>query len=332
MQRFCPDNLAAKSVQEIFHAVQVSGQTTGFGTGDVYIPESTAWNLYDLNGNPVYSDHPSSPSPVHGVFDQDGNLYVSKPGNAGMEIAKLPPNPDFNFLAAQANRAGADNPEVPVANFANNIIANDPRVVDIATGIATAANLTVSYATVKTNEVLVVCVARHSGIDLEFTVAHAGTNLTVDETQDNGALRLSVTSYKPAQEASGAITVTLTDASGTVSAVAFKIIQLASSAIDAVADDSGTSTTPNSTAAGATTVAKEVVVGAVGTRGPLSDDAGTWGASLLAHQRAGTEEGVAASNSTIATAYRVVYKTGSFTASKSGITSRAWCAICATYK
>ena len=341
MERFCPDQLAAKSVQEIFHAVQVYGNATSTGYGDAFVPETSTFNWYDVNGDPVVEDRPSSPSPTHGAFDQDGYLYTTKPGPNGIEIEKFfgfDPAMGLigGFVAGQPNNVGGAGQQVP--NFAANALANDPRVIDIAQvqeGVPAGGVTTViSSVTIKTNEILVVVVAKHTSIaDMTFTVFHGANQLTADEQQDNGDFRLEVLSYRPAVETSAAIEINhFVVGQGRVAAIAFKIIQLATAAIDAVADDSGTSTTPNSTAAGPTTVAKEVVIGAVGTRGPLSDDAGTWGVSLLAHQRIGTEALPAAANATVATAYRIVYATGSFTASKSGITSRAWAAITATYK
>lgn len=342
LERFCPDQLAAKSVQEIFHAVQVYGNASATGQGDIFVPLASTFSSYDVSGDPIYEGHPSSPSPSHGTFDQDGNLYTTHAGQNGLEVKKFAGfDPAMLLAGAGFLGQGRGLPNVPgpgqaIANFAANAIANDPRVVDIANldegNLNAAASHTITNVSVKSNEILVVAVARHSGFDLGHTLLFAGEAMIETERQDNGDFRTSLWSLKPAADLSGALVLSNTHVSGSVAAIAFKIIQLASSASDVTADDSGSSTTPNSTGAGATTVAKEVVVGVVGTRGPSTDDAGTWGASLLAHQRAGTEGGVATSNVTVATAYRIVYQTGTYTASKSGITSRDWCAICTTFK
>jgi hypothetical protein len=95
---------------------------------------------------------------------------------------------------------------------------------------------------------------------------------------------------------------------------------------------SGTSTSPSSGAA-TTVQADQLLIGAVGTEGPSGDTAGTWSNSFTAGQRAGTTGGTdATTNITVSMGWRIVSAAGSYTAAKSGITSRDWAAAIATFK
>lgn len=102
--------------------------------------------------------------------------------------------------------------------------------------------------------------------------------------------------------------------------------------LDQMASENDTSTSPSSGVTSATTQADELLIGVVGTEGSADDSAGTWGDSFLAGPRAGTTGGADDENITISMGYRIVDATGSYTASKSGITSRDWAAIIGTFK
>ncbi len=94
----------------------------------------------------------------------------------------------------------------------------------------------------------------------------------------------------------------------------------------------GTGAAPSSGASPTTTQAGELLIGAVGTEGPDGDAAGTWGGSFSNGPRLGTTGGADDTNITASMGFRIVSETGSFTASKSGITGRDWGAILATFK
>jgi len=91
-------------------------------------------------------------------------------------------------------------------------------------------------------------------------------------------------------------------------------------------------TTPSVGPTGTTTQANELVVGVIGTIGPVEDAAGTWANSFVNGQRAGTTGGDAASNQTVSMGYLTNAAIGQYTAQKSGITSRNWSATIATFK
>ena len=94
----------------------------------------------------------------------------------------------------------------------------------------------------------------------------------------------------------------------------------------------GTSTAPSSGATPTTTQADELLVGVVGTEGPDGDTAGAWDGSFLAGPRLGTTGSTADTNLTVSLGYRIVSDTGAYTASKTGITSRDWGAMIATFR
>ena len=95
---------------------------------------------------------------------------------------------------------------------------------------------------------------------------------------------------------------------------------------------SGTSTSPSSGAAN-TVQADQLLIGVVGTEGPSGDTEGTWSNSFTAGPRAGTTGGTdATTNITVSLGYRIVTTAGSYTAAKTGITSRDWAASIATFK
>jgi len=138
----------------------------------------------------------------------------------------------------------------------------------------------------------------------------------------------------------GSITITHTAVDGVTVAVASVFRGLA--AVDpldqslgnpvAGAEQSASGTTPTVGPTGMTTQASELLIGAIGTEGPVSDAAGTWAYSFLAGPRAGTSLSTATDNWTVSMGYRIVSETGQYTAQKSGITSRYWAAAIATFK
>ena len=102
--------------------------------------------------------------------------------------------------------------------------------------------------------------------------------------------------------------------------------------LDRTSIGTGSSDTPSSGATATTTEANELLVGAVGTEGPDGDAAGTWGNSFTAGPRLGTTGGTADTNITASMGWRIVSSSGAYTAQKSGITSRDWAALIATFK
>jgi len=106
-----------------------------------------------------------------------------------------------------------------------------------------------------------------------------------------------------------------------------------SAVLDQTHTGTGNSNSPTSGATATTTQADELLIGAVGTEGPSTDTAGTWGSSFTAGPRLGTTGGYfGTSNITASMGWRIVSSTDAYTASKSSITSRDWAAAIATFK
>lgn len=93
-----------------------------------------------------------------------------------------------------------------------------------------------------------------------------------------------------------------------------------------------TSTIPTVGPTGTTIQANELLIGVMGTEGPVEDNPGTWEYSFFEGPRAGTTAGDAATNMTVSLGYRIVSSTGEYTAQKNGITERYWAAAIATFK
>lgn len=130
------------------------------------------------------------------------------------------------------------------------------------------------------------------------------------------------------------ITISMSVAVTANAAVAALFDGLADNGVfDQVASATASNTsTPSSGATPTTTQADELLIGVIGTEGPVGDTAGTWQNSFLDGPRTGTTVGTADTNITIALGYRVVDTVGTYTAAKTGITARDWGAIIGTFK
>jgi uncharacterized repeat protein (TIGR02543 family) len=83
---------------------------------------------------------------------------------------------------------------------------------------------------------------------------------------------------------------------------------------------------------GMTTQTAELLIGVLGTEGPVEDNPGTWDYYFVTGPRDGTSGGDDVSNITSSMGYRIVSATDAYIAQKSGITSRYWGATIATFK
>ncbi len=129
--------------------------------------------------------------------------------------------------------------------------------------------------------------------------------------------------------------ITITDSTAVVAhaAVAALFAGLADvDPLDQTASSTGTGNSPSSNATSTTSQANELLIGLVGTEGPGGDSAGTWSDSFETGPRFGTTDGTEDTNVTISMGHRIVSATGAYTAAKSGITSRDWTALIATFK
>lgn len=89
-------------------------------------------------------------------------------------------------------------------------------------------------------------------------------------------------------------------------------------------DNTGSDTNPTSGPA-VTLNAVDYIGGYVATAGPSSDAGGTWGGGFIGGQSDGSNNG--SFDVSVSEGYQISVLTGTFTASKSGITSRNWVAV-----
>ncbi len=102
--------------------------------------------------------------------------------------------------------------------------------------------------------------------------------------------------------------------------------------LDRTASATGSSSSFSSGSTSTTTQADELLIGAIGTDGRITDTF-TPGSGYTALTRAGTNStGMWATNNTINPEYRIVSSTGSYVADGTNSTSRRWAATIATYK
>lgn len=114
--------------------------------------------------------------------------------------------------------------------------------------------------------------------------------------------------------------------------LALQVAGLASSAaVDQTKVAAGGGTSPSSGATGTPVQDHEFVIGVVGTDGPRTDSAGTWGNSFTEGQREGTNQSPTV-DVTVSEGFLIQTAAAARTAAKTGITWRHWGAICATFK
>jgi uncharacterized repeat protein (TIGR02543 family) len=102
--------------------------------------------------------------------------------------------------------------------------------------------------------------------------------------------------------------------------------------LDRVQTATGTGNVPSSGATLITNQADELLIGAVGTEGPNQDTTGFWLNNFTTADRRGGNTGSADANITIASGWRIVPSTGTYTASINRILARDWAAAIATFK
>ncbi len=196
-------------------------------------------------------------------------------------------------------------------------------VVNTTAPVTTGDDIIITYAT-DPNSSLVISVADPAG----------NTYSQVGYVVNSGQLRTYVyAAYNVNSMPTGSsITITASPAVTARAAVVALFRGLAdSSPLDQTHTGYGSGAAPSSGATSTTTQADELLIGAIGTEGPDDDTVGTWDSSFLAGPRLGTTGGTADTNITAELGYRIVSAAGAYTASKSGITSRDWAAMVATF-
>jgi hypothetical protein len=188
-----------------------------------------------------------------------------------------------------------------------------------------------SNITVRTNESLLVCVSTLGTLSAGNGVTWNGLTMTQNVINTVALPAVAIYSLSGATAGTGNIVVS-TDASATSAISAITVNDFLSTPLDQQTSANGSSTAPSSGATASTTQTNEFIFGCIGTNGPIENAAGTWSSSFANEQRGGTTGAGAASNSTASSASLFTTSTGTFTAAKTGITSRPWAAAVATYK
>ncbi len=193
----------------------------------------------------------------------------------------------------------------------NNVIAGDDIIVAFTTDPSQQQTITVTDT--QSNKYQQVTWSVGSGSNR--TYLFAAYNVSALTTSDTITIHQTVT-YTSAWPANKA-------------AVASVFRGLApEGALEQTNASSGSSATPSSGTV-ATIKADQLLIGAVGTKGGVSDAAGTWSNSFTAGPRDGT---AGTSGETVSLGWRIVSSAGSYTAAKTGMVNKAWTAVIATFK
>jgi hypothetical protein len=206
---------------------------------------------------------------------------------------------------------------------------------------SSTANLVVTTtADVTAGDDIIIAYASDPSQDLNIAISDDAGN-----TYQQAAMAINVgnlrtyifTAYNVNALSSGSnITITQTVYSSTAVAARAAVVSVfrglaPSGALEQSCVSSSSSTSPSSGAA-TTIQADQLLIGAVGTEGPGTDNAGTWSNSFTAGPRAGTTATTTDAEITVSMGYRIVSSAGSYTAAKTGITSRDWATAIATFK
>lgn len=188
---------------------------------------------------------------------------------------------------------------------------------------ATGSTNTISNVTLNTGDTLIVGVDCHS----QTVTSVKWNNITMTRNVGPvgaGANQLSIYSLPNVTGATGNIVATYNNSDNNVISAA-AVSGLASSPFDKSATATGSGTNPSAGPTATTSQASEILVGFAesGDGGVMG---GTWNNSFT--------EGQAANGNQVTydDGYNIVSSTGTYTASKTGITSAGWTAAIATYK
>jgi len=196
-------------------------------------------------------------------------------------------------------------------------------------------------AAVVAGDAIIIAYATDPSQDLNIAITDDAGNLYQQAAMaiGVGSLRTYIfAAYNVTALASGSsITITQTVYSSTAVAARAAVVSVfrglaPSGALEQSCVSSGTGSSSPSSGAATTVQNDQLLIGAIGTEGPGSDASGTWSNLFTAGPRAGTTATTTDAEITISMGWRVVTSAGSYTAAKSGITSRDYAAAIATFK
>ncbi|MGH7788424.1 MAG: hypothetical protein ACRERC_16260, partial [Candidatus Binatia bacterium] len=198
----------------------------------------------------------------------------------------------------------------------------------------TAISLTVPAGGVSSGNSVILALTMDAAAGAVSATDGAGNTYAVDADVTNaGDVRTVILSaHGVAALASGNV-ITVTHPSVTARALSGSEFSglLASGTLDQISTQTGDSASPASGSAPTTSQADELLIGAMGIEGPVTDTF-TAGAGYTLLAEAGTTGGTTGSNVTINPEYRIVAATGGYAADGSNSASRQWAAVIATYR
>jgi hypothetical protein len=264
--------------------------------------------------------------------------------------ASLTYTPDSGYAGPDSFTFSANDGEFDSNIATVSITVTEPSTLAFAGDIGSASNKTTgttlvitTTAAVPAGNGIIVAFATYGDPDYAISVTDSAGNTYEEAAQavcySHGRTYIFAAYDVTALPSGGTITITHTSVAARA-AVASTFTGLA--AVDPLdqslgnpvpgAQEQASGTTPTVGPTGTTAQADELLIGSVGTEGPLGDAAGTWDFSFNAGPRAGTTGGTDTTNWTVSMGWRIVSATGAYTAQKSNITDRYWAAAIATFK
>jgi hypothetical protein len=293
-------------------------------------------NDSDANGDPLSVDSVSDPPHGTATIQPDDTVnYTPDTGYTGPD--------SFTYDISDGN-GGTDSATVNVTVFEPGAGLTYVGDIGTATSKTTGTTLIINTtAAVAAGDDIVVAFATYGDPNYEISVTDSAGNTYEEAAQavcyTHGRTYIFAAYNVNALPGGSDITITHTSV-GVRAAVASAFSglvdvepldqSLGNPAPGAQEEQSGTMPTVGPT--GMTEQANELLIGAIGTEGPVGDNPGTWGNSFTAGPRAGTTGGTDTDNWTVSMGWRIVSTTGEYTAQKSGITDRYWAAAIATFK
>ena len=155
-----------------------------------------------------------------------------------------------------------------------------------------------------------------------------------DKTNEHATAGFRTQLYKAYVRTTRTLDVVCTWGTSTPGARAMVVMEVDEASLEdvSVVNDNNSSTTPNTSSAGDSTVANTLSIALFGSNGPIDDAQGTAGLGHTLDQRAGTTGGGATTNLTIQSTYEILTAIGVVRASLAVTTARDWANLIVAYK
>ena len=302
----------------------VSGYNLG---GDIIITAPTDFEISENSGSGftslitlVQSGGTVSETTIFVRFNRssagssNGNITHASSGATQQDVAvsgTATDPPDINFIS-----------EIGSANIKDS--GQDDLVITTTTAVSEGDDIMIGYVS-----------DPNASVVINITDAVGNTYNEIALSINYGQLRTYLfAAYNVSALPSGSA-ITITQSEGTpaaraaVAAVFRGIVGI--DLLDQTSTGDGSGTSPSSGLTATTMDANELIIGVIGTEGPAGDAEGTWSNSFSTGARHGSSGSTDDTNVSVALGYYVASSTGTFAAEKTGITSRDWSAVVATF-